>query len=401
MRDALALRRVIESMLVSALVGCTREPPAPANIEPDPTPKKRVEPSATVTASASETIGGIGSSVSPLASLSGGGTIGPAGHPNFGCQPQKYCTPASDAAKVALAGSGTKLGCPAALDPKTKSLGYFMSGLLDETNTKAARSRPATATECCYALRHPCMGGRPLVDDDVAQLAPLRTGAGWMAELGFGELNEREGLAWLEDAQMEHASVASFARASLELLAVGAPAELVAECHRAALDEIEHARLCFAMAARCLGRTMEPGPLPIPAPRPCSLIDVARSTLIEGCFAETVAALVAMRTPATGLAREVLDRIARDETAHAALAFRILRWCVSAGGDDVARAIAAVEIPIHLTGDTAAAREAWSLVVRPLLALEEREVDASGILNHRCAPDAGDVRRRRDDLRAE
>jgi hypothetical protein len=64
-------------------------------------------------------------------------------------------------------------------------------------------------------------------------------------------------------ALLEHASVASFARFSLQLMAAGAPASLVEAAHRAALDEIEHARLTFRLASRYEGRALGPGPLPV------------------------------------------------------------------------------------------------------------------------------------------
>ena len=65
--------------------------------------------------------------------------------------------------------------------------------------------------------------------------------------------------AWLEIAQLEHASIAAFASLSLRLLAAGAPAELVTASHRAALDEVEHARIAFELASVYGGRRVGPG----------------------------------------------------------------------------------------------------------------------------------------------
>ena len=53
---------------------------------------------------------------------------------------------------------------------------------------------------------------------------------------------------WIENARSEHASVPAFSRLSLTLMSLGAPARLVEGAHRAALEEIEHARLAFALA---------------------------------------------------------------------------------------------------------------------------------------------------------
>ena len=43
--------------------------------------------------------------------------------------------------------------------------------------------------------------------------------------------------------------MASFARASLELMAVAAPPGLLAACARAMVDEVRHAELTFALAS--------------------------------------------------------------------------------------------------------------------------------------------------------
>jgi hypothetical protein len=67
--------------------------------------------------------------------------------------------------------------------------------------------------------------------------------------------------AYAIDGCEEHASIAAFARLTLHLLAVGAPPELVERAHLASLDEIRHARACFALARRYGGRALGPGPL--------------------------------------------------------------------------------------------------------------------------------------------
>ncbi|MFZ5897429.1 MAG: hypothetical protein ACOY0T_40625 [Myxococcota bacterium] len=65
---------------------------------------------------------------------------------------------------------------------------------------------------------------------------------------------------WARAACFEHASIASFNRFSLELLALGAPGDLVERANRAALDEVRHARLCFALASVYAGDDFGPGP---------------------------------------------------------------------------------------------------------------------------------------------
>ena len=57
---------------------------------------------------------------------------------------------------------------------------------------------------------------------------------------------------WEAAATAEHASVAAFARHSMQLMALAAPMQLIRDAHEAALDEIRHARLSFALASRCV-----------------------------------------------------------------------------------------------------------------------------------------------------
>lgn len=129
---------------------------------------------------------------------------------------------------------------------------------------------------------------------------------------------------------MEHASVAAFARFALELLALGAPAELLAQTQRALGDEIHHAQLCFGLAARYAGRDIGPGGLPLSgaldARSPSVIIETA---ILEACVGETLAAAEAAaaldqtRDPAV---RAVLARIAEDEARHAELGWSFLSW---------------------------------------------------------------------------
>src|SRR5262249_10912626 len=68
--------------------------------------------------------------------------------------------------------------------------------------------------------------------------------------------------AWREEGRQEHASIAAFARFTLLALAAGAPPEIPAASTRAGLDEIRHARGCFALADRYEGAGHHgPGPI--------------------------------------------------------------------------------------------------------------------------------------------
>ena len=138
--------------------------------------------------------------------------------------------------------------------------------------------------------------------------------------------------AWLKDALEEHASVAAFARLTMHLLSVGAPPELIVESQRASLDEVRHARACFALASRYGGESRGPSSLSLEGALDiASMGDIARLTVEEGCVGETLGAALAREQLA--VARDpvvvaALRRIARDEARHAALAWRFARWAV-------------------------------------------------------------------------
>ena len=144
---------------------------------------------------------------------------------------------------------------------------------------------------------------------------------------------------------MEQASIASFARFSLQLLALGAPSELVERCNQALADETEHAKLCFQLASSYAGQPLGPGPLDIDGSLRCvSLAEIVDLVLAEGCFGETSAALEALEAADTAtdpVVRDVYAKIARDEQRHAELAFRFLRWALTRDAPVVRRRIAA------------------------------------------------------------
>jgi hypothetical protein len=155
-------------------------------------------------------------------------------------------------------------------------------------------------------------------------------------------------LAWADDGRDEHASIAAFARFTLLLLSVGAPPRLVAASQRASLDEIRHARDCFAFAARYGDRAVGPSALVVhDSLGLASLVEIAALAAQEGCLGETIG--VALVEEALAGARdpevvESLTRIHRDEMRHAELAWRFARWAIETGGAPVR---SAVERAIH------------------------------------------------------
>jgi len=255
------------------------------------------------------------------------------------------------------------------LCPVTADAGAYFSTLVDCMGTNGTWTQQVLegpyeeAGQCCYwVVQGPCRVGRPFLVDGRPQAATAAARAGteqarddgWSAsglaphlqDLGAAE---REVLAaeWARDGLLEHASVAAFARFSLELLLAGAPADLVEATHRAALDEVRHAQLCLGLAGAYRGAPITPGPLPcgdglrIGADLPALAAAAAR----EGCVGETIAAILAAEQLARATdpaVRRVLAQIAADEATHAALSFRAVAWALRAGGEPAREAVAAV-----------------------------------------------------------
>lgn len=88
--------------------------------------------------------------------------------------------------------------------------------------------------------------------------------------------------------------MASFSSFSLQLIAVGAPPQLIEAAHRSAIEEIEHARLSFMLASAYAGKPVSPGTFNSHSltihPDVQSL---ALSTIREACISETLATLSA------------------------------------------------------------------------------------------------------------
>jgi hypothetical protein len=146
--------------------------------------------------------------------------------------------------------------------------------------------------------------------------------------------SERDSLAeqWIRMGQMEHASIAAFARFNLQLLALGAPPELLEASTRALADETAHAKLCFSLASAYAGYAVGPAALDISnSLEQPALGDVLDLVIAEGCFGETSAALAALEAAELAADPVIASahlRIARDEERHAALAFRFVRWAL-------------------------------------------------------------------------
>jgi hypothetical protein len=205
---------------------------------------------------------------------------------------------------------------------------------------------------CCYPaeiIHHdgPCATpGRPYFDAGEALLAPLRVSA---ESAGAGPPSQ-VAAAWARAGAAEHASVAAFSRLALELMALGAPNDLLRAVHQAALDEVGHADLCWAAAKRAGHSDVCAAEFPIRELKlASSLAALAGAAVREGCLAETLGAQVMIAVAALAPHPEtkaVLGTIAREEASHAVLSFRIVAWALRVGGAEVKAAVrAALEAP--------------------------------------------------------
>ena len=207
--------------------------------------------------------------------------------------------------------------------------------------------------ECRYELHCsgviPCPGGRPIEQEGQPVLSPGAARGDWSSSRrpDVRELNpaQRQQLAerWTRAGLEEHSSVAGFNKLALDLLALGAPPELLVAVQRSAIEEVRHAQDAFALASTYAGRPVGPGPLPLGPLTPArDLVELALSTAREGAINETLSAWDAQQRLDAATdpeVREALRAVVEEETGHAELAWRILAWCVAEGGQPVRAAL--------------------------------------------------------------
>lgn len=189
------------------------------------------------------------------------------------------------------------------------------------------------AAEGNFACRgRTCVIGRPLRVEGELRAAPPTARADWGRPVAWDtsltDDERRRGRAhYLMVAALEHGSVGSFARFTLQLLALGAPAHLLAETQRAALDEVHHAQLMYGVAS-ALGANVGPGPVRATAPPPTEPTAVLEALIEEGCVGESLGAVEAAAAASHALPPlgQALREVADDETRHAALAWNTLHW---------------------------------------------------------------------------
>ncbi|MFO0612965.1 MAG: ferritin-like domain-containing protein [Polyangiaceae bacterium] len=230
-------------------------------------------------------------------------------------------------------------GCGVTLELACKTLN---DDCASEKDCKPFQSCAVGAKESWTCMSAGCVIGRPLVVADRWARADAVARTDWTPPREPRAARRRDAAFWSEMAALEHASVASFARFSLALTALGAPSALVRDTYCAALDEIEHAKIAYGFASAALGRPIGPGPLPeATVALDLDPSEVARALVVEGCIGETLGAIEALeeseRTSDPDVARS-LRRIGEDELRHAELAFRALAWLATAHGTRVSQA---------------------------------------------------------------
>ncbi len=190
-------------------------------------------------------------------------------------------------------------------------------------------------------------GGRALTPE----AAPTRA---WLTPIERLPPDERAAAAWRRTASVELASVAAFNHLANELLAVGAPPELVLNALRDGRDEVHHAVACYSLAQAFDGRSEGPAAFPpavTPRPAgPATVQTLVLECLVESGLFEATSALVAGRLAARpGLAptvRDTLARIATDEARHAEHGWAVVEWGWWAVSHELAqRALASAEAP--------------------------------------------------------
>lgn len=199
---------------------------------------------------------------------------------------------------------------------------------------------------CCYIITGDCAVGRPFVVDGRPRLADAIRETSWSSAAEVQAVDDRTRAAladvWTRYGLSEHASVASFARFTLQLLSLGAPAHLVARSQQAALDELAHAQRCFGLATAHAGRDVGPGPLDTRGNVAAGIAEIATSLAAEGCVAETVSLL--LLAAARDRARDphvvaTLTAIVEEERAHVLLAWEALAWILARATPEVVAAV--------------------------------------------------------------
>lgn len=236
-----------------------------------------------------------------------------------------------------------------------------------------------------------CAYGRPFLVQHSERTAGVTESEGWVLErsLPSTELPREQAARvaehWTRVALMEHASIAAFARFALELLSLGAPADLLEAAHLALADETRHARVAFSLASRFAGRPVGPGPLELHGVlTDTGLEAIVTAAVLEGCIGETLASLEAaeaLTSASDSGARDALGPVVLDERRHAELAWRFVSWALSQHGSRLGPVVArafdeGVQRVLCSVDDAGGGLEAYGLLEgKRRQRLRERAVD--------------------------
>lgn len=329
---------------VAAVTACKE--PAPAVVTADG------PASASTTPSVPGSVSVVATEVSPPASVLSAPVVQPYPMNMPSCPSGAFCVaePAKlDAKRAAAAPFGKCAGTTIHPDDADAGPGRARMGSFSADRTKAERTK--TASACCYTWVVPCPGGRVFRDaTGMPSVARVVAREDWVAQVGdlsvaSLSVEERALLAahWMREAAFEHASIASFAQLTLDLLSVAAPPELLEATQRATLDEIEHARITFALAAAYGGAAVGPASLAA-MPGSCrTLSALAKRTFLDACVGESVASASLAedaREATDPVLANLLAGMSADEERHAELAWKIVAWALSVGDESVAHALA-------------------------------------------------------------
>lgn len=165
---------------------------------------------------------------------------------------------------------------------------------------------------------------------------------------------EREELAralraeWEARAAAEWASVPAFLQLADQLAAARAPESLTNRALLAAYDEMRHAETSARAAVHYGGAPLRLGRVSphtrARAEGSAALVRLAVESWVDGCLGEGRAAEAARRESEASRSREAATlqaMIARDESAHAELAWDVLEWALARGGEEVREALLA------------------------------------------------------------
>lgn len=144
--------------------------------------------------------------------------------------------------------------------------------------------------------------------------------------LGAAEATHPVAAYFARAAQLEASSVVAFEELARDLHHYGAPSRLVEWARRAAREEADHARLCFALCRRYGGTAALPQ---VRRNERQSLLDIALNNAVEGLTREAFGALLAHHQAVTAkdpaIAR-IMRLIAEDETGHAEFSLELHSW---------------------------------------------------------------------------